>query len=363
MEGLLRRLSEGGESGRDALRVVSFFDKLQQFRAGIDELVRSTAMLIGTEAGFAGPGGGCGFDSLGRARPQDPPAGAISTGIGGGTADAGLVWVVPASSDADMAQLILERMSLTAATILIRQADAARLGDGEPLRMLIEALPSITEHREEALRRLGFRPDWRVRVVLARGSGGPLSDPRTWREWCGPENRCTAPVRFGTVHAVLVHGSGTLPGALPKGAETVAVGASASALSPRDSYLSALRTLRLCSPTLGPRALAHDALGSLRCLARVGPEEAAGSELVQRMQLLVRTPVGLGEILALDAYCRHANVRAAAAELLLHHSSLGHRLKNVGAKLGIDVFDAAQRNDVWLALQLLRIAEAEPDEA
>nr|WP_254071332.1 MULTISPECIES: helix-turn-helix domain-containing protein [unclassified Rathayibacter] len=81
------------------------------------------------------------------------------------------------------------------------------------------------------------------------------------------------------------------------------------------------------------------------------------------MQLLVRTPVGLGEILALDAYCRHANVRAAAAELLLHHSSLGHRLKNVGTKLGIDVFVAAQRNDVWLALQLLRIAEAEPDEA
>ncbi|WP_136057482.1 helix-turn-helix domain-containing protein [Microbacterium sp. K24] len=363
MEGLLRSLSEEGDGSADALRVVNYFDKLLQFRAGIDELVRSTAMLIGTEAGYNGPGGGCGFNSLGRMRPQDPPEEAVASLLSGSDAESGLVWVVPKPNDAEMAQLILERMALAAGTILVRQAEASRLGDGEPLRLLIEALPSISELREEALRRLGFRSDWRVRVVVARGSKSELSEPRTWREWFGPENRCTAPVLIGNAHVVMVHNGDRLPGSPMDGADLMAVGAAGSALAPRDSYLAALRTLRLCSSTLGPRMLSYDGLGSLRRIAEIEPPVARGTELVQKMDVLLRSAAGLGEILALDSYCRHSNVRAAATELSLHHSSLAHRLKNVGAKLAIDVFDAAQRNDAWLALQLLRVAGSETDEA
>ncbi|MBC7760413.1 MAG: helix-turn-helix domain-containing protein [Candidatus Saccharibacteria bacterium] len=49
-------------------------------------------------------------------------------------------------------------------------------------------------------------------------------------------------------------------------------------------------------------------------------------------------------------------MRAASAELNLHHSSLAHRLKNVEKKLQVDLTDSPTVFMLTVALQLYRIA-------
>lgn len=359
VEGLLRRLSSDGSEAENALRVVAFFDRLVEARGGIDELVRSSARLIGAPTGYRSETSAraAAFNERGRGILDDPPATAVIKKVRNDSTVFGWVWIDGSSENTFLTELVAERMAMAASSILSRSAIANASSESNPLSVLLNA-ETATEDRVVAARHLGFRADWTVRVLVIRTSRSLTDTSLEVRLWAAERRLTVTTPQFDDGLAVsLVHDGGLGPVGVDAPFKSLAaLGARSTVTNAADSLITARQALQLTSTTLGPRFVDHEALGALTHLASLTPEQATSTDLVRRFVFIAGSESGRAELLALDAFCRHRSLRLASAELNLHHSSLSNRLKNIEKRLELDLGSPDILFRIALSLQLYRIA-------
>jgi len=360
VEGLLKRISAEGSEAENALRVVAFFDELVGHRSALDALVRSTARLIGAPAGYESQSGGSSwsFDSIGRPYGTATPPGARRKSVSVERGFSGVAWILPDTSNHALADLVLERMALSAAIVLGRDTGEGAHAEETSLSRLLDSRNSVDDRRLDA-QLLGFRSSWKVRVVVASGVSekGLASNLTSWSRAAGL--RATTPIFDGGIGVAMIHDTGQWRTDVLAGwGGLFGVGASEPVEDAYRSLDTARLALRLCSADLGPAIADYALLGPLKYLATVSPGEAMHDDTVRQLASLLESDSGRAELLALDAFCRNTSLRTAAAELNLHHSSLANRLENVARKLGRDVSNPNERFSLALSLQLLRVSRA-----
>lgn len=360
MEGLLRRLSSDGSEAENALRVVAFFDRLVETRGGLEELVRSSARLVGAPAGFVGEGRqrNWAFDTRGRELADEIAGDALTQIVSSEVGPIGTVWIVRAPENASLADLIVERMALSA-NIMLSRLEGPAVTDRPPALLELFARDTSLEERASHLEALGFRREWSVRVLIASASEKKSPVNEAVQQWAHSVGvRCTGTQLDDGFEIALVHDHGDLSvDRLPNWPFLAAFGSRTSALEARDSRETARQAIKLTSATLGPRVVDYETIGPLSHLAALAPDQASTTRLVRQLVFLSQSDSGSGELLALDMFCRYRSLRAASAALNLHHSSLAHRLKNVEKKLQVDLTDSPTVFMLTVALQLYRIAD------
>ena len=359
MEGLLRRLSSDGSEAENALRVIAFFERLVQARGGVEELVRSSARLIGAPAGFTDEASllSAAFDDHGHRIPSQRPQGALSKAVANDQGFFGTVWINQAPDNLSLSELVIERMALSAAIILGRTADRPMAVETSELAKIL-APESSREQRTIAARTLGFRADWAINVLVIDSAARLVDADQSVQDWAKKNNLRSSHLQIDEKFLVaLVHDVGsavTLPH--PSWEMVSAFGSRTGITEAHDSLATAIQAIHLASRELGPTHVDYESLGPLSHLVEIDPRSAGSSQMVKQLVFLSQSDSGRAEIRALDAFCRHRSLRTAAAELNLHHSSLAHRLKNAQRKLSVDLSNSEGLFQLSLSLELYRIA-------
>lgn len=388
MQELVGRLTALDPAASESLKVVAYFDVLVAGGVGLQALLRGAAVLSGTVAGAV----------VGRRTQRVGPDGDrlpdAVTGSGAGTvAEADAVTVGPAVTDPDRwpsrpvadgyvwleregaphanDDMIIERLAL--ATDLVRTRH-----DGEPgssLGTLIDASRDLAERRI-ALARLRLDPTREYRVAalpasrdvavalpgrppgtVPTGSSGAVS-----RATRAPSTVVATP--YGLVRAVVLGQDAEITG--PAG-----LGTAQPADQLAESFHTAVLALRLV-PTRGavagggvPAGGAVDRVVDrvvdaadlgvvLAAVSALEPVAAQQADVVALARLDARTRAVLDELASADS------VRAAAAALGMHHSTLQARHDALTAELGYDPRSLHGRARFQLARLLLRLTETRP---
>ncbi|MET3769813.1 hypothetical protein ABIB15_002517 [Marisediminicola sp. UYEF4] len=339
--------------------MIAFFDRLVETRGGLDELVRSSARLIGAPAGFASEAGvgGCAFDDRGRRVSTDPPQDVISLAVTTSSRRFGRVWIANSSDNVSLGELVIERMALSAATILERSPSSSRADETNDLTVVLSR-DAPAELRTDAIRGLGFRAEWDVRVLVIAPTMSAAEADTSVREWAHFHHLQASQIhRDDQFLVALVRdvAQGT-PLPPPPWSALTSIGCRAGIIDAHVSLATARRAIHLTSAVLGPTFVDCETLGALSHLADIHPAAAGSTHLVTRLTFLAQSESGRAELIALDAFCRHRSLRSASMELNLHHSSLAHRLKNAERKLNLDLAASDALFQLALSLQLYRIA-------
>jgi hypothetical protein len=319
MQELVGRLTALDPEASETLKVVAYFDALVAAGVGVDGLLRGAAALSGTVAGAErhgrtgrrGPDGG---------RPADEPAAprhperALSHGS---------VWLeragVPHAND----EMVVERLALA-----VELAESRRAPESG-LEIAIDPARSVAD-RDAGLARLRVAPAAHVRIVVTAATAPPPSAPSA-----------IVPTPYGMVRAVLDTTGRTAP-AGPAG-----IGTCVRADHAPESWEAALVAYRLT----GPDAAVVDAseLGVLVLLARAYDPDAPPADVRALARLDRRSRDVLRAVVEADS------LRAAAADLGMHHSTLQARREAFVRELGYDPRSAAGRARYVAASLLLRL--------
>ncbi|GHD82625.1 PucR-like helix-turn-helix protein [Salinibacterium amurskyense] len=326
MQELAGRLKALDPEASETLRVISYFDALSAGHANAEVLVRGASMLAGCSAGVASPSLSLRVDERGRrsADPGSPASWPARSLTGGGT-----VWLERDGGAHANDDMILERVAL-ALSILFE-----RTGPAEALRNPVETLLDPTEtveHRQAAAHSLHLVSTTRYRVITQPAS--------TTTAAAGPAAVMTTVA--GAVRAEIVLSTDAVA------AERAGIGIAASPADLVRSWLSALTALRLTSDH--EPVLYGDDLGSLLLLAEISPAGAPENCDLQSLGVVIReTPRILP---MLDTLAASESLRAAAATLGFHHSTVQSRAEELSAKLGFDVRTSRGRTRLSVALAL-----------
>lgn len=311
-----------------AVQVITYFDGLTQARAGLEAIVRGAAVLAGCPARLVDPRRRVRVrvtetghrDDAGP--PPDPawPRAAVES-----DGDAAL-WLERPGPAGTVEAVVLERAAAAARDVLDRTRGRAPVHDPALVELLCDA-SAPEEARLRAAHRLGLPAAGAVRAValadgqprIAAGSAPPVTGGR----------------RAGVGPAVAVR---DLP----------------------SSWRAARTALRLTASGTdqdpGPRVVHADEMGGLAVLAEsVGP----GTPVSPDVEALERAAAAAPWMLAtLDAVADAASLRAAAAALTLHHSTLQERLAHAERLLGWNVRGPHGKLRLQLALVLRRLHRA-----
>jgi hypothetical protein len=340
MKELAGRLTALDPDAGAAVRVIAYFDRLAETRAGLEALVRGAAVLAGCPARLV--------DTERRVR--------VRVGTDGRRADTDLppdpVWpsapLVPDGAPA----LWLERSgagpSVVDAVILERAAGAIRLvldrtrgrAPAAPVDdpALVETLldPTAAEAaRLHAARHLGL------------DAGGPAALARALAPYGGPPR--VLPARRDVRPA---------DAELPAG--RLGVGPAVPLLELPRSWTAARTALRFTAEGTAQdpgRRVAHaDDLGGLALLADlVVPGAEPPPDVVALEAAVAHAPWMLA---TLGAVVSTGSLRAAAVEVTVHHSTLQDRLSQAEALLGWPVRTPQGRLRLHLALTMRQLARS-----
>ncbi|WP_345711384.1 helix-turn-helix domain-containing protein [Kineococcus glutinatus] len=315
-----------------ALRVVTYFDQLLERRAGLESVVRGAAILSGHPAVLLDRE----RDLRVRVRPDgtrtEAPAAADPAWCRL-TVDPGItVCLEHAPPAGPVEAVVLERAAMAARTVLERTRGRSRPGhhrDAELLEVLLD--PAAPEpDRERAARRTGLRADACARVVAGLdgwldvvvdapgGTGRPAPGARPGRAGVGP----AVPPRDL--------------------ASTVVVARTAARFTAEGTPADP-----------GPRVVRAEDLGGLLLLAHAvdaRPEPVADVLAIERVA--AAAPWALA---TLDALATSTSLRAAAAALGVHHSTVHERACHLERLLGWPLREGAGGVRVHVALLLRRL--------
>ncbi|MGH2846794.1 MAG: PucR family transcriptional regulator [Thermoleophilaceae bacterium] len=101
-----------------------------------------------------------------------------------------------------------------------------------------------------------------------------------------------------------------------------------------------------------------DRLGVLHLLAQIPAEHVLASEPFRRLTDSLQEHGSPSDVEVLEAYLEEGTLRRAGDRVLLHHTTVQHRLKSLAERLQVDLHDPATRFQVQLALKLLGISRA-----
>ncbi|MER7482598.1 helix-turn-helix domain-containing protein [Streptomyces sp. NPDC126510] len=443
MKELAGRLTALDPDAGAAVRVIAYFDRLAESRAGVEALVRGAAVLAGCPARLVDPerrvhmrveADGTRRDGeaapdpawpcarlspdsaavlwLERGAGEAEPRGTAANGLDAEyaravpeTADAQHVAVAPSVVDA----VILERAAGAVRLVLDRTRGRAPADDPALVETLLDAT-APEQARLHAARRLGLdlaaharalAPlNGRPRVVpadagpvpqtghpSAEGNGRPgrgltspaagaVSDPRGGAGVLPPAARPATPVpnaaRPGagsTASSAGLHPTPTRldppsegPHRTPAGsrfpAGRLGVGPAVPVLELPRSWDGARTALRFTAEGTpqdpGPSVVHADELGGIALLARLVAPGSEPPEDVRALETAAATAPWLPA--TLHAVASTSSLRAAAAEINVHHSTLQDRLSQAEHLLGWPVRTPQGRLRLQLALTMRRLA-------
>jgi len=329
MQELAGKLRTLDPEASETLRVIAYFDALTAGHASAEALVRGASLLAGVPAGVASTKQTLRVDTDGRRSGDEGSAGAWpSRSLTGG----GTVWIEREGNAHANDEMILERVAL-ALSIL-----SERTGPADSVRSPVETLLDPTapnESRQAAAQSLHLAPTTRYRVITQPAS--------TTGNAAGPSAIITTVA--GAVRAEIVLSTDSAAAA------RAGIGMAAAPLGLAGSWQSALTALRLTSD--GEPVLHADDLGSLLLLAEISPAGAPDNCDLQSLGIVIRDSPRI--LPMLDTLAASESLRAAAATLGFHHSTVQSRAEDLSAKLGFDVRTARGRTRLSVALALYRL--------
>ncbi|MEW2560301.1 helix-turn-helix domain-containing protein [Streptomyces griseorubiginosus] len=348
MKELAGRLTALDPDAGAAVRVIAYFDRLSESRAGLEALVRGAAVLAGVPARLV--------DAERRVRvrveadgtrrdsgdPPDPgwPSAAL---VPGGAAALWLERAEAAPSVVDA--VILERAAGAVRLVLDRTRGRAPVDDPALVETVLDSgAPEAA--RVHAARGLGLDPGGTARA-LAPLDGRPLV-------MTGRVDAETLTGRTGTGRV----DAETLTGRTGTG--RVGVGPEVPVLDLPSSWAQARTALRFTAEGTaqdpGPRVVHADELGGVALLADL---VAPGAEAPPDVRALEAAGASTPWLLAtLDAVVSTASLRAAAAEINVHHSTLQDRLSHAEHLLGWPLRTPQGRLRLQLALTMRHLTRS-----
>jgi hypothetical protein len=318
VEDLVGRLSALDPDAGAALKVIAYFDRLVEGRAGLEPIVRGAAVLTGCAARLVDADRGVALrvDATGAVRlSDDPPDPAwLSAPLHPGGPPA--LWLERTGPAGPVEAMVLERALTAARGALARTRGPAPADD---LATVLDAAVAESA-RLRAARRLGITTHARA-VALDGGRAKVLTsdqDLPTTRSGIGP----LVPVT-------------DLP----------------------TSWTAARTALRFTAAGTeqdpGPHVVHANELGGLTVLAA---SVTPGTEPIPDVQALERARSTAPWALAtLVAVATTSSLRTAAATLVIHHSTLQDRLTHVEDLLGWPVRTPSGRLRLQLAIALRRL--------
>lgn len=330
MKELAGRLTALDPDAGAAVRVIAYFDRLAESRAGLEALVRGAAVLAGVPARLVDPDRRVHVrvEADGTRRESDlaPDPAWPSTALTPGGAAA--LWLeraesaVPSVVDA----VILERAAGAVRLVLDRTRGRAPADDPALVETVLDSTAPEAA-RLHAARRLGLDPAVRARVLVPLG---------------------------GRARIVAEHQDGEPP------AGRVGVGPAVPVLDLPRSWAAARTALRFTADGTaqdpGPRVVYADELGGVALLADL---VVPGAEPPPDVQALEAAAAAAPWLLAtLHAVASTASLRAAAAEINVHHSTLQERLAHAEHLLGWPVRTPQGRLRLQLALTMRHLARS-----
>ncbi|MFF8479954.1 helix-turn-helix domain-containing protein [Streptomyces antibioticus] len=329
MKELAGRLTALDPAAGEAVRVIAYFDRLAEGRAGAEALVRGAAVLAGVPARLVDAERGVRIrveaDGVRRDTELPPDPRWPSAALTPGGADA--LWLErPGARPSVVDAVILERAAGAVRLVLDRTRGRAPLEDPALVETLLDATAPEAA-RLHAARRLGLDPRVPARAlarpglppqVVAAPAGTPVPEPSAGRAGIGP--------------AVAV---AELPGSWAAARTALRFTAEGTAHDP------------------GPRVVHADELGGIALLADL---VVPGAQPPPDVRALERAAADAPWLLAtLHAVTTTASLRAAAAEATVHHSTLQDRLVHAEQLLGWPVRTPQGRLRLHLALTMRRL--------
>ncbi len=330
------RLSALDPEAGAALRAITYFDTLAQSRPGLSAIVRGAVTLTGAAAGIVDPGRHVhlrvGEDGVSHYDPEALDPQWLSASLGSDDGDNAVLWIERPGPARTVDAVVLERAATLAREVLerTRGRGQARPGDTEWAQVLIDAeVPEST--RRHAARAMGLPISTLARALALPG---------------------------GKAHIQVM----TPAPDASSGAFRAGIGPAVPVLELPASWTAAQVALRLSAEGTpedpGPRTVYAEQMGGLALLAHhVGPNTPLTPDEIALQRAATTTP---GVLITLDAVASTTSLRAAAAHLRIHHSTLQERLLRAERALGWSVTDPHGRLRFQLALVLHRLHRPAP---
>ncbi|MFI6544540.1 helix-turn-helix domain-containing protein [Streptomyces prunicolor] len=362
MKELAGRLTALDPDAGAAVRVIGYFDRLAESRAGLEALVRGAAVLAGCAARLVDVERRVRVrveaDGTRRDSAESPDPGWPSAALTPGGVSA--LWLErtaqapPSVVDA----VILERAAGAVRLVLDRTRGRVPAEDPELIETLLDATAPEAA-RLHAARRLGLDaadPATRARV-LAPLDGRP-------RVLAAPRDTGTSGARaVSDSDPQAAHdGSGPQPphldGELPVG--RLGIGPAVPVLDLPRSWAAARTALRFTADCTaqdpGPRVVHADELGGVALLAELVVPGAEPPPDVHDVEAAAASAPWL--LATLNAVANTTSLRAAAMEINVHHSTLQDRLTHAESLLGWPVRTPQGRLRLQLALTMRHLARS-----
>ncbi|MDR6866645.1 hypothetical protein J2Y69_001238 [Microbacterium resistens] len=308
MQELAGRLTALDPDASESLKVISYFDALVAGGAGIDALLRAAALLSGAVVGGELDGRIARMDAGGRAVGSASSQGWSSQGWPASAAGGRRVWIEREGAAHANDAMILERLSLAVAIVDTRRPGA------EPgsVEIVLDGARSADERAVAATRlRIGGGP-FRVAALPLDADADADAPP-------GPSAVLAGP--YGLARAVIAPA-----GAVP------AVGGHAAAESIErlpEAWIDARAALRI-TDARHPVCCADDLGAAMQLVRAHDPSTPRHPDVDAIIALDPRARELLDELVEAES------VRAAAASLGLHHSTLQSRHETLTRQLGYD---------------------------
>ncbi|WP_141208197.1 PucR family transcriptional regulator [Streptomyces griseorubiginosus] len=334
MKELAGRLTALDPDAGAAVRVIAYFDRLSESRAGLEALVRGAAVLAGVPARLDDAERRVRVrveaDGTRRDSGTPPHPGWPSAALAPGGPPA--LWLERAEAAPSVVDaVILERAAGAVRLVLDRTRGRAPVDDPALVETVLDAgAPEAA--RVHAARGLGLDPGGTARA-LAPLDGRPL-------------------VMTGRADAETLTGR--------TGTGRVGVGPEVPVLDLPRSWAQARTALRFTAEGTaqdpGPRVVHADELGGVALLADL---VAPGAQAPPDVRALEAAGASTPWLLAtLDAVVSTASLRAAAAEINVHHSTLQDRLSHAEHLLGWPLRTPQGRLRLQLALTMRHLTRS-----
>ncbi|MFL4908734.1 helix-turn-helix domain-containing protein [Streptomyces sp. MMS24-I2-30] len=341
MKELAGRLATVDPDAGAAVRVIAYFDALTENRAGLEALLRGAAVLAGCPARLV--------DTDRQVRLRVTPDGrrtGVDTATEPGWPSVPLVpngppalWLErPESGPSVVDAVILERAAHAVRTVLDRTRGRAP-GRADPDPALVETVLDATAPEP-------------ARLLAARGLGLDTADPSL---------RCRAVAAAQGPPRVVPAGHRPDPQGGGPPAGRLGVGPAVRVLDLPRSWAAARAALRFTAEggaqDPGQRVVHADDLGGIALLTElIAPGAEPPPDVLAVEAAAADAPWMLG---TLHAVATTASLRAAAAEVSVHHSTLQDRLLHAEHLLGWPVRTPQGRFRLQLALTMRQLARGQ----
>jgi hypothetical protein len=322
-----------------ALQVIAYFDSLVEAKAGLQSIVRGAAVLAGCTARLDDDArhvhvrvDPAGVSALSTQPPE--PAWPSTPVSPDGTA---MLYLERRDPAGPVDAMVLERASGAARAVLDRTRGRAPAPDPASAELVVDATAPL-DVRLRAARRLGLAPDAPARAIALPGGGIAVTAaapaPAVPRAGAGP------PLEIAD---------------LPASSARAGVGPAVEIGDLPASFAAARVALRFAAEGTdddpGATTVHYDQLGGLALLADADTEVA-----IPDVGALEHAAGSAPWILpTLQAVADSISLRAAAAALRVHHSTLQGRISHAEHALGWPVRDPQGRLRLQLALALRRL--------